>query len=97
MSLQPVASSIAQCPLCHRPVRGTVEACPHCGAERHFGPTWRESLTCVAIGLAIGPAAIMLAGAGWRMAALAGAIGVMLGFFVAHSRHAGDRWMPPRS
>ncbi|ACI52659.1 conserved hypothetical protein [Gluconacetobacter diazotrophicus PA1 5] len=94
--IEPVPSSVEQCPFCHRTIRGTTETCPHCGAERQFGPTRRESLASIGFGVVVGPAGMALAGAGITLALMAAAIGGVLGFFVAHSRHAGDRWMPPR-
>ncbi|MFW7267400.1 hypothetical protein ACMAUO_05425 [Gluconacetobacter sp. Hr-1-5] len=93
--IEPIAGTVEQCPFCHKTIRGTAEICPHCGAERRFGPTLRESLLTFAVGVTAGPIFMLLIGAGLQLAALAAAIGGLIGFFIAHSRHAGDRWMKP--
>ncbi|GAA4495354.1 hypothetical protein [Gluconacetobacter tumulicola] len=93
--IEPIAGTVEQCPFCRRTIRGTAEICPHCGAERRFGPTLRESVLTFAVGVTAGPVFMLLIGAGTQLALLAGAIGGLIGFFIAHSRHAGDRWMKP--
>ncbi|MBM9401803.1 hypothetical protein JUN65_09415 [Gluconacetobacter azotocaptans] len=93
--MEPVPSSVEQCPFCRKTIRRTAEVCPGCGAERQYGPTRRESLTTTGIGLVAGPAAITVVGAGLTLAVVAGVIGALMGFFVAHARHSVDRWMPP--
>lgn len=88
--------AVSLCPLCRQKMPKTSETCPHCGAEKRFGPTLRETLTSMAIGVVAGPAfAITVAGPSlWDIAFAV--VGLILGFFVAHSRHGGDRWIPAR-
>jgi hypothetical protein len=94
--MKPIPSSVERCPFCHQTIRATTETCPHCGAERQFGPTRRESLTTVGVGVVAGPAGMLLIGGGTTLALMAAAICGVLGFFVVHSRHADNRWMPPK-
>ncbi|WP_256888789.1 hypothetical protein [Acidomonas methanolica] len=90
---RPVMDDIMLCPVCRQAMRRTAELCPHCGAERRFGPTPRETARGLAGGAVAVPLfAIVVAGPSlWDLPmALAGA---MAGFFFAHSRHGGDRWI----
>ncbi|GEL01316.1 hypothetical protein SSA02_04790 [Swaminathania salitolerans] len=81
------------CPVCRQKMQRTDEECPHCHAQRHFGPTRNETLTSTAIGLVATPALSLLL-VSLSLWTLAFAItGTLAGFFVAHSRHSGDRWL----
>jgi len=93
--LEPEIQSIEICPYCRGKLRRTSEGCPHCGAQRQFGPTRNESLVCTIIGLIAVPSIslLVLPPSIWTLAfTIAGAL---LGFFVSHGRFGGDRWLPP--
>ncbi|AQS89563.1 hypothetical protein A0U93_14105 [Neoasaia chiangmaiensis] len=90
---QPAMETLTLCPVCRQKTRLTVELCPHCGAERQFGPTKREVLTGTGLGMLAAPSisTLLLPVSIWTgVFMVAGALG---GFFVAHSRHGGDRWL----
>lgn len=89
----PAQDSVVLCPVCHGKMQRTDEQCPHCHAERHFGPTLTETVLSTVIGLVAAPALSLLL---IRPSLWTGAFavaGLLAGFFVAHSRHTGDRWL----
>lgn len=89
----PALETVVLCPVCRQKMQRTDEQCPSCNAERHFGPTRNETLLSTAIGLVATPALSLLIVhlSLWTLAFAI--IGVLGGFFVAHSRHSGDRWL----
>ncbi|WP_240149049.1 MULTISPECIES: hypothetical protein [Asaia] len=89
----PAQETVVLCPVCRGKMQRTDEECPNCHAQRHFGPTRRETVVSTLIGLIAAPALslLLIRPSGWTFAfAVAG---LLAGFFVAHSRHTGDRWL----
>ncbi len=89
----PAQETIVLCPVCHGKMQRTDEECPSCHAERHFGPTRRETLISALTGVVGAPALSLLIISPSFWTAIVAAAGLAGGFFVAHSRHAGDRWL----
>lgn len=85
--------TVVLCPVCRHKMRRTEEVCPGCGAERLFGPTRGETLISTVIGLIAAPALSLLLIAPSFWTGSFAVVGALLGFFVAHSRHTGDRWL----
>ncbi|WP_233582126.1 MULTISPECIES: hypothetical protein [unclassified Asaia] len=89
----PAQDSVVLCPACRGKMQRTDEQCPHCHAERHFGPTRKETLVSTMIGVVAAPAlSLLLIRPSFWTGAFA-VVGLLAGFFVAHSRHSGDRWL----
>ncbi|GBR28281.1 hypothetical protein [Kozakia baliensis] len=95
-AMTPEIDTLVLCPACHHKMRRTEEICPGCGAERLFGPTRAETFLSTGTGLIAAPAlsTLLIAPSIWT--AGFAAVGALLGFFVAHSRHSGDRWLKHR-
>lgn len=92
--------SLSACPCCHQPIQNTASLCPHCQAEKHYGPVKRESLICALCGLALilgltrllfpqlfAPFSL------WVIPLMLA--GLAAGFIFAQFRFAGDRWLRP--
>ncbi|MCP1236112.1 DUF2089 domain-containing protein [Gluconobacter kondonii] len=90
---KPEANAIALCPVCRKPMRPTSEKCPHCGAERHYGPRLLESAVCAFAGMVLLSAVstLLLPISLWTI--MFAAIGLVAGFLFSHNRFSGDRWL----
>ncbi|GAB6853605.1 hypothetical protein [Asaia astilbis] len=89
----PAQETIVLCPVCRSKMQRTDEQCPNCKAERHFGPTRRETIFSSVVGLVATPALSLLLFRPSFWTGMCAVVGLMLGFFVAHNRHTGDRWL----
>ena len=90
--------SLSACPCCCQPMQSTASLCPHCRAEKHYGPVRRENLICSLCGLALilgltrllfpqlfAPFSL------WVIPLMLA--GLVAGFIFAQFRFAGDRWL----
>ncbi|EHH69032.1 zinc ribbon domain-containing protein [Gluconobacter morbifer] len=92
--MEPQTNSVAICPVCRKKIRPTAEKCPHCGAERHFGPRLIESSICAFAGMVLLSAisTLLLPISLWTVVFAAAGLGA--GFLFSHNRFGGDRWLP---
>lgn len=89
----PAQETVVLCPVCRGKMQRTDEECPNCHAVRHFGPTRRETILSVLIGVVSAPALSLLIIRPSFWTAVIAVAGLLAGFYVAHSRHTSDRWL----
>ncbi|WP_438382968.1 hypothetical protein ABHV46_04250 [Asaia sp. BMEF1] len=89
----PARETVVLCPVCRGKMQRTDEECPNCHAVRHFGPTRRETILSVLIGVVSAPALSLLIIRPSFWTAVIAVAGLLAGFYVAHSRHTSDRWL----
>ncbi len=90
--------SMSACPCCHQPLQNTASVCPHCRAEKHYGPVKREVLLSSLCGLALvlGLTRLLFPQlfapfSPWLILLMLA--GLAVGFIFAQFRFARDRWL----
>lgn len=85
--------AMMSCPACHKAIRSTAERCPHCAAEKRFGPAMLETATYSLAGLVLAPALSMLVIPLSLWSILIALTGFILGFVFSHYRFNIERWV----
>ncbi|QDH17257.1 hypothetical protein [Swingsia samuiensis] len=94
--IDPLSTSIALCPVCRQKIRPTAEHCPHCGAERTFGPMPHETALYSILGMILLTCASTLLHPLSLWTIIFAFIGLGAGFLFAHNRFAAERWIKPK-